>query len=165
MGDSGETIDQLARVVDSIKNNPTSRRHIVSAWNPADVEDMALPPCHTMFQFYVDATAGELSCQLYQRSADLFLGVPFNIASYALVTMMMAQVCDLKPGDFVHTFGDLHLYQNHLDQAREQLSREPRTLPQMKINPDVKEIDGFCYEDFELIGYDHHQTIKAPIAV
>ncbi|MEC8826970.1 MAG: thymidylate synthase [Verrucomicrobiota bacterium] len=165
VGDGGETIDQLARVVDSIKNNPTSRRHIVSAWNPADVEDMALPPCHTMFQFYVDATAGELSCQLYQRSADLFLGVPFNIASYALVTMMMAQVCDLKPGDFVHTFGDLHLYQNHLDQAREQLSREPRTLPQMEINPDVKEIDGFCYEDFELIGYDPHPTIKAPIAV
>ncbi|MGB0154159.1 MAG: thymidylate synthase [Verrucomicrobiales bacterium] len=165
VGDSGETIDQLARVVDSIKNNPTSRRHIVSAWNPADVEDMALPPCHTMFQFYVDATAGDLSCQLYQRSADLFLGVPFNIASYALLTMMMAQVCDLKPGDFVHTFGDLHLYQNHLDQAKEQLSREPRTLPQMKINPNVKEIDGFCYEDFELVGYDPHPTIKAPIAV
>ena len=165
VGDGSQTIDQLARVVASIKNNPTSRRHIVSAWNPTDVEEMALPPCHTMFQFYVDTEAEELSCQLYQRSADLFLGVPFNIASYALLTMMMAQVCDLKPGDFVHTFGDLHLYQNHLDQAREQLSREPRTLPQMKINPDVKEIDGFCYNDFELVGYNPYPTIKAPIAV
>ncbi|MDF2377601.1 MAG: thymidylate synthase [Verrucomicrobiales bacterium] len=165
VGDGGEMIDQLARVVNSIKTNPTSRRHIVSAWNPADVDDMALPPCHTMFQFYVDTTRGELSCQLYQRSADLFLGVPFNIASYALLTMMMAQVCDLKPGDFVHTFGDLHLYQNHLEQTKLQLTREPRPLPVMKINPEVKEIDGFCYDDFELVGYDPHPAIKAPIAV
>ncbi|MCH1407413.1 MAG: thymidylate synthase [Verrucomicrobiales bacterium] len=165
VADSGETIDQIARVVDSIRNNPTSRRHIVSAWNPADVEEMALPPCHSLFQFYVDTSRGELSCQLYQRSADLFLGVPFNIASYALLCMMMAQVCGLKPGDFVHTFGDLHLYQNHLEQARLQLSREPRPLPTMKMNPDVKEIDGFVYEDFELVGYDPHPTIKAPIAV
>ncbi|MCG8601551.1 MAG: thymidylate synthase [Verrucomicrobiales bacterium] len=165
VGDKGETIDQIARVVDSIRNNPTSRRHIVSAWNPADVEEMALPPCHSLFQFYVDTSRGELSCQLYQRSADLFLGVPFNIASYALLCMMMAQVCGLKPGDFVHTFGDLHLYQNHLDQAKLQLSRDPRPLPQMKINPDVKEIDGFVFEDFELVGYDPHPTIKAPIAV
>ena len=165
VGDSGETIDQLARVVKSIQTNPTSRRHIVSAWNPADVDEMALPPCHTMFQFYVDTSRNELSCQLYQRSADLFLGVPFNIASYSLLCMMMAQVCDLKPGDFVHTFGDLHLYQNHLEQAKLQLTREPRPLPLMKINPEVKEIDGFSYEDFELVGYDPHPPIKAPIAV
>jgi len=165
VADNRETIDQIARVVDSIRNNPTSRRHIVRAWNPADVEEMALPPCHSLFQFYVDTSRGELSCHLYQRSADLFLGVPFNIASYALLCMMMAQVCGLKPGDFVHTFGDLHLYQNHLEQARLQLSREPRPLPTMKMNPDVKEIDGFVYEDFELVGYDPHPTIKAPIAV
>jgi len=162
---SGDLIDQIARVVHSIRTNPASRRHIVSAWNPADVEDMALPPCHALFQFYVNTTTKELSCQLYQRSADLFLGVPFNIASYALLTMMMAQVCDLKPGEFVHTFGDLHLYQNHLDQAREQLTREPRPLPVMRINPEVKEIDAFRFEDFELIGYDPHPAIKAPIAV
>ena len=162
---SGDLIDQIARVVHSIRTNPASRRHIVSAWNPADVEDMALPPCHALFQFYVNTTTKELSCQLYQRSADLFLGVPFNIASYALLTMMMAQVCDLKPGEFVHTFGDLHLYQNHLDQAREQLTREPRPLPVMRINPEVKEIDAFRFEDFELVGYDPHPAIKAPIAV
>lgn len=158
-------IDQIEGVVESIKTNPESRRHIVSAWNPVDVPDMALPPCHTMFQFYVDTNAGELSCQLYQRSADLFLGVPFNIASYALLTLMMAQVCGLKPGEFVHTFGDLHLYTNHLEQARLQLTREPRPLPVMKLNPEVKTIDGFRYEDFELVGYDPHPSIKAPIAV
>lgn len=158
-------IDQIARVVDSIRNQPHSRRHIVSAWNPDEVDRMALPPCHTMFQFYVDPGAGELSCQLYQRSADLFLGVPFNIASYALLTRMMAQVCGLKAGDFVHTFGDLHLYRNHLDQARLQLSREPRPLPVMRINPGVREIDDFRFEDFELLDYDPHPSIKAPIAV
>ncbi|MCB1230153.1 MAG: thymidylate synthase [Verrucomicrobiae bacterium] len=160
-----EPIDQIKNVVEAIRKNPESRRHIVSAWNPVDVPHMALPPCHTMFQFYVDTNAGELSCQLYQRSADLFLGVPFNIASYALLTLMMAQVCDLKPGDFVHTFGDLHLYQNHLEQAKLQLSREPRPLPVMKLNPEIKTIDGFKYEDFELVGYDPHPSIKAPIAV
>ncbi len=164
-GGKGDTIDQIARVVESIRNHPTSRRHIVSAWNPADVEEMALPPCHALFQFYVDPTSRELSCQLYQRSADIFLGVPFNIASYALLTLMMAQVCDLKPGEFVHTFGDLHLYQNHLDQARLQLTREPRPLPVMKLNPAIRTIDGFRFDDFELVGYDPHPAIKAPIAV
>ena len=163
--EGAEPVDQIATVVESIKNNPNSRRHIVSAWNPVEVPEMALPPCHAMFQFYVDTSSGELNCQLYQRSADLFLGVPFNIASYALLTLMMAQVCDLKPGDFVHTFGDLHLYRNHLEQAKLQLSREPRELPRMKLNPEVREIDGFCFEDFELVGYDPHPTIKAPIAV
>lgn len=156
-------IDQIARVIEEIKTNPDSRRLIVSAWNVADIDSMALPPCHTMFQFYV--SEGELSCQLYQRSADIFLGVPFNIASYALLTMMVAQVCGLKPGEFVHTFGDLHLYSNHVEQAKEQLSREPRPLPQMKLNPKVRSIDDFKFEDFELVGYDPHPSIKAPIAV
>ncbi len=164
-GENGDTIDQIARVVDSIRHHPTSRRHLVSAWNPAEVEEMALPPCHALFQFYVDPATNELSCQLYQRSADLFLGVPFNIASYALLTLMMAQVCDLKPGEFVHTFGDLHLYQNHIEQARLQLTREPRPLPVMKLNPAVRTIDGFRFDDFELVGYDPHPAIKAPIAV
>jgi thymidylate synthase len=159
----GRTIDQIANVIETIKKNPDSRRLIVSAWNVADVDKMALPPCHALFQFYV--SEGELSCQLYQRSADVFLGVPFNIASYALLTMMVAQVTGLKPGDFVHTFGDLHLYSNHVDQAREQLSREPRPLPQMKLNPSIKSIDDFKFEDFELVGYDPHPAIKAPIAV
>lgn len=159
----GRSINQIDKVIEQIKKNPDSRRLIVSAWNVGEVDQMALPPCHTMFQFFVQD--GELSCQLYQRSADLFLGVPFNIASYALLTMMVAQVCDLKPGTFVHTFGDLHLYSNHLEQARLQLSREPRPLPTMKINPAVKNIHEFKYEDFELVGYDPHPGIKAPIAV
>jgi thymidylate synthase len=159
----GRTIDQIGELIAQIKKNPASRRHIVSAWNPGEIGQMALPPCHCLFQFYV--SDGELSCQLYQRSADLFLGVPFNIASYALLTLMVAQVCDLKPGDFVHTFGDLHLYSNHVEQAKLQLSREPRLLPQMKLNPTVRNIDGFKFEDFELVGYDPHPTIKAPIAV
>lgn len=158
-----EPVDQITKVVESIRKNPYSRRHIVSAWNVPLVDQMALPPCHCLFQFFV--AGDKLSCQLYQRSADLFLGVPFNIASYALLTMMMAQVCDLKPGEFVHTFGDLHLYKNHLDQARLQLSREPRPLPVMKINPEVKDIFGFRFEDFTLEGYDPHPTIKAAIAV
>src|ERR1700722_16756798 len=157
------TIDQIANLIRDIKVNPDSRRLIVAAWNPADVPKMALPPCHCLFQFYV--ADGILSCQLYQRSADIFLGVPFNIASYALLTLMVAQVCDLKPGDFVHTFGDLHLYANHVEQAKLQLSREPRSLPQMKLNPAVKNIHEFKFEDFELIGYDPHPGIKAPIAV
>jgi len=156
-------IDQIATVIEQIKKNPDSRRLIVSAWNVADIDSMALPPCHALFQFYV--SEGELSCQLYQRSADIFLGVPFNIASYALLTLMVAQVCGLKPGDFVHTFGDLHLYSNHVEQAKLQLSRKPRPLPQMKLNPAVKSIDHFKFEDFELVGYDPHPGIKAPIAV
>jgi thymidylate synthase len=159
----GRTIDQIRIAVDQIRNNPDSRRIIVSAWNVADLSQMALAPCHAFFQFYV--ADGKLSCQLYQRSADIFLGVPFNIASYALLTMMMAQVCGLKPGDFVHTFGDAHLYLNHLEQAHLQLSREPRPLPTMKINPDVKDIFSFKFEDFTLEGYDPHPAIKAPVAV
>jgi thymidylate synthase len=159
----GRSINQIDNVIAQIRKNPESRRHIVTAWNPGEVDKMALPPCHAMFQFFVQE--GELSCQLYQRSADLFLGVPFNIASYALLTMMVAQVCGLKPGDFVHTFGDLHLYSNHLDQAREQLSREPRPSPQMKINPDIRDIHQFEFGDFELVNYDPHPAIKAPIAV
>jgi thymidylate synthase len=159
----GRSINQIDNVIAQIKKNPESRRHIVTAWNPGEVDKMALPPCHAMFQFFVQD--GELSCQLYQRSADLFLGVPFNIASYALLTLMVAQVCGLKAGDFVHTFGDLHLYSNHLDQAREQLSREPRALPQMKLNPAVKDIHEFKFEDFELVNYNPHPSIKAPIAV
>jgi thymidylate synthase len=159
----GRSINQIDSVIAQIKKNPDSRRLIVSAWNVGEIDQMKLPPCHSLFQFFVQD--GELSCQLYQRSADLFLGVPFNIASYALLTLMVAQVCDLKPGDFVHTFGDLHLYSNHLDQAKLQLTREPRPLPQMKINPAVKNIHDFKFEDFELVGYDPHPAIKAPIAV
>ncbi len=159
----GRSIDQISDVISQIKKNPDSRRLIVTAWNPGEIPDMALPPCHALFQFYV--VDGKLSCQLYQRSADLFLGVPFNIASYALLTMMVAQVSDLQPAEFIHTFGDLHLYSNHIEQAREQLSREPRPLPQMRINPKVKDIFGFRYEDFALEGYDPHPAIKAPIAV
>jgi thymidylate synthase len=159
----GRSINQLEDVVQRIRKDPSGRRHIVTAWNPGELDQMALPPCHALFQFYVND--GELSCQLYQRSADLFLGVPFNIASYALLTMMVAQVCELKPGDFVHTFGDLHLYSNHLEQARLQLSREPRPLPQMKLNPTVKRLCDFVFEDFQLVGYDPHPAIKAPIAV
>ena len=159
----GGHIDQISKVIDDLKKNPDSRRHIVSAWNVSDIDKMALAPCHTFFQFYV--AGGKLSCQLYQRSADFFLGVPFNIASYALLTMMVAQVCDLEVGDFVHTFGDCHLYVNHLTQADEQLSRTPRSLPTMRINPEVKNIFEFTYEDFELIGYDPHPMIKAPVAI
>lgn len=159
----GRHIDQISAVVGSIKNDPDSRRHIVSAWNVADIDNMALPPCHALFQFYV--ADGRLSCQLYQRSADVFLGVPFNIASYALLTMMMAQVTGLRPGDFVHTLGDAHIYLNHMEQAGEQLSRTPRRLPVMKINPAVDSIFGFRYEDFTLEGYDPAPSIKAPIAV
>ena len=159
----GRSINQIDGVIAQIKKNPDSRRLIVSTWNVGELEQMALPPCHALFQFFVQE--GELSCQLYQRSADLFLGVPFNVASYALLTLMVAQVCELKPGTFVHTFGDLHLYANHLDQAKLQLSREPRQLPQMKLNPVVKDIHAFNYQDFELLHYDPHPGIKAPIAV
>ncbi len=159
----GTTIDQITNVVEAIRKNPNSRRLIVSAWNPADVDKMALPPCHCLFQFYV--ADGKLSCQLYQRSADVFLGVPFNIASYALLTMMIAQVAGLKAGEFIHTLGDAHLYSNHLEQAHLQLSRSPRALPTMTINPAVKDIFGFRYEDFTLAGYDPHPHIKAAVAV
>ncbi|MBW7862573.1 MAG: thymidylate synthase [Rhodocyclaceae bacterium] len=159
----GRTIDQISQLIDGLRANPDSRRHLVSAWNPGEVSDMALPPCHALFQFFVGD--GRLSCQLYQRSADIFLGVPFNIASYALLTMMVAQVCDLEPGDFVWTGGDCHLYLNHLDQAREQLKRDPRPLPIMKIDPTVRDIFGFRYEHFSLHGYDPHPHIKADVAV
>ena len=156
-------IDQIAQAVDLIRNHPDSRRILVNAWNVAQIDDMALPPCHCLFQFYV--ADGKLSCQLYQRSADVFLGVPFNIASYALLTMMMAQVCGLEPGSFIHTTGDTHLYLNHFEQAQLQLSREPRTLPKMHINPDVKDIFSFRAEDFTLEGYDPWPAIKAPVAI
>jgi thymidylate synthase len=159
----GRHIDQISQVIDQIRNNPDSRRIIVSAWNVGDLDRMALAPCHAFFQFYVND--GKLSCQLYQRSADIFLGVPFNIASYALLTMMVAQVCDLEPGDFVHTFGDAHLYSNHLEQADEQLSREPYPLPTMRLNPDVKDLFAFTFDDFEILDYQHHPHIKAPVAV
>lgn len=159
----GRHIDQIANLLKMLHGNPESRRLIVSAWNPALIDDMALPPCHCLFQFYV--AEGKLSCQLYQRSADIFLGVPFNIASYALLTMMIAQVAGLKPGEFIHTLGDAHLYSNHFDQAREQLTRTPKKLPVMQINPDVKDLFGFRFEDFELQGYEADPSIKAPIAV
>ncbi|MEJ5237594.1 MAG: thymidylate synthase [Limisphaera sp.] len=159
----GRSIDQLARVVEEIRRNPDSRRLIVTAWNPGELDQMALPPCHTLFQFYV--LDGRLSCQLYQRSADIFLGVPFNIASYSLLTLMVAQICDLQPGEFIHTFGDLHLYANHVEQARLQLSRTPRPLPTVRLNPAVRRLEDFRYEDIELIGYDPWPAIKAPVAV
>lgn len=159
----GRHLDQIAALVEGLKKNPNSRRHIVSAWNPALVDEMALPPCHCLFQFYV--SDGKLSCQLYQRSGDIFLGVPFNIASYALLTLMVAQVCDLQPGDFVHTFGDAHIYRNHFDQVREQLTRTPKPLPKMHLNPDVKDLFSFKFEDFELTGYEADSHIKAPVAV
>lgn len=160
---NGKAIDQLSEVINLIQHNPNSRRMLVTAWNPAEVDQMALPPCHCLFQFYV--AGGKLSCQLYQRSADVFLGVPFNIASYALLTMMIAQVCGLEPGEFIHTTGDTHIYKNHFDQVALQLSREPRKLPTMKLNPDVKSIFNFKYEDFTLEGYDPWPAIKAPVAV
>ncbi|MGG1574167.1 thymidylate synthase [Fictibacillus sp. NRS-1165] len=160
---NGETIDQISNLIHDIKHNPDSRRLLVSAWNPSDVPKMALPPCHTLFQFYV--ADGKLSCQLYQRSADLFLGVPFNIASYALLTMMIAQVCGLKPSEFIHTVGDAHIYLNHLDQVKLQLTREPKPLPVMKINPEVTSIFDFKFEDFELLNYEHHPRIKGEVSV
>ena len=159
----GRLIDQVGQLVENLKKNPDSRRHVVSAWNPGDVDSMALPPCHCLFQFYV--ADGKLSCQLYQRSADIFLGVPFNIASYALLTHMIAQVCGYQVGDFVHTLGDAHLYSNHLDQARLQLSRDFRPLPKLVLNPEVKDLFAFRFEDFELVGYEAHPHIKAPVAV
>ncbi|MDD2277662.1 MAG: thymidylate synthase [Bacteroidales bacterium] len=159
----GQTVDQISQVVNSLKNNPDSRRHLVCAWNVGEIDNMALPPCHIIYQFYV--ANGKLSCQLYQRSADVFLGVPFNIASYALLTLMMAQVTGLKPGDFVHTFGDVHIYQNHLEQVKLQLTREPRQLPKMVINPAIKSIFDFGYDDFTLEGYDPHPHIKGKVAV
>ena len=159
----GRVIDQISKVVDSIRNAPDSRRHMVTAWNPADIDRMALPPCHALFQFYV--AGGRLSCQLYQRSADLFLGVPFNIASYALLTLMVAQVTGLRPGDFVHTLGDAHLYLNHFEQAREQLARAPNAFPRLRLNPAVRDLFDFRYEDFTLEGYEPHPAIRAPIAV
>ncbi|HEX6864401.1 MAG TPA: thymidylate synthase [Thermoanaerobaculia bacterium] len=159
----GGTIDQISRLIEGIRKNPDSRRHLVSAWNVAEVDEMKLPPCHALFQFWV--AEGRLSCQLYQRSADVFLGVPFNIASYALLTMMVARACGLEPAEFVHTLGDAHLYLNHLEQARLQLTREPRPLPRMEINPEVKSLFDYRYEDFQLTGYDPHPGIKAPIAV
>ena len=160
---NGQTVDQLKDLVNQIKTNPNSRRHIITAWNPADITNMALPPCHCLFQFYV--ADGKLSCQLYQRSADTFLGVPFNIASYALMTHMMAQVCDLEVGEFIHSFGDVHLYNNHLEQTQEQLSRTPRKLPKLKINPNVKDIFDFKFEDFEIVDYDPMPHIKAAVSV
>ncbi|HAB62991.1 MAG TPA: thymidylate synthase, partial [Pseudomonas sp.] len=160
---NGGSVDQISKLVEMIKQNPDSRRLIVSAWNPALVDEMALPPCHALFQFYV--ANGKLSCQLYQRSADIFLGVPFNIASYALLTLMVAQVCDLQPGEFIWSGGDCHLYANHLEQADLQLTREPLPLPTMKLNPDVKDLFAFRFEDFELVGYEAHPHIKAPVAV
>lgn len=159
----GQSVDQIEQLIDGLRNAPDSRRHIVSAWNPGQLDEMALPPCHCLFQFFV--ADGKLSCQLYQRSADIFLGVPFNIASYALLTHMVAQVVDLEPGEFIHTLGDAHLYMNHLEQARTQLNREPHDLPELRLNPDVRELDQFRYEDIEVVGYEPHPHIKAPVAV